>query len=564
MTVSSVMQEVSLHNTRDLILKVPFLKRQEGDGRDEIWIGRIAIALHTQHYIAGDYITKQGEAGFDMFFIVSGKVDVFVNDRKVVSFFDGAYLGEVALICTILRTATVQAAIPSMLYRLNCQDFRDILEEFPDMKRRIDLLAEERDAVIKQAEQNRSLKVLGMFETGLLFNSNIPNWKHNRKLLIESVARPRFLRCLAPKINDALTPLLTLLSELDESKTPVLANVLFGSISLDVIIDILFSENRRAAESYLQGLVQQQPPPVDRLLTLVHAVTESTVFFLQTPPLLWKYLPLFRSTVARHKHHIQEWNTLVASMIQEKSDSIPEADNPDSAPQSPVEGQDLVTILCQTKNVSEMWFQDSIQIVKEAIGGGTDTSSNTMSFLTYELARHPAVAEQVFQEICNVAGDDAPLDSTHMDHLPFLEACIYETLRLHSVAQLTTRRLTQDFALSDTIVLKKDAEVFVGIQMTQGMPENWGDALEFRPERFVEERKEKEDGPLGLGFKYAPFGGGIRKCPGEALAMLEMKLVMGSLIRRFKFVLAEPNKQLAVKDSLTLECQELPIFFERR
>ncbi|KAJ3066927.1 Potassium voltage-gated channel sub H member 7 [Podochytrium sp. JEL0797] len=154
MTVSSVMQEVSLHNTRDLILKVPFLQRQEGDGRDEIWIGRIAIALHAQHYIAGDYIIKQGEAGFDMFFIVSGKVDVFVNDKKVVSFFDGAYLGEVALICTILRTATVQAAIPSILYRLNCRDFREILNEFPDMKRQIDLLAEERDAVIKQAEEN--------------------------------------------------------------------------------------------------------------------------------------------------------------------------------------------------------------------------------------------------------------------------------------------------------------------------------------------------------------------------------------------------------------------------
>ncbi|KAJ3298601.1 Potassium voltage-gated channel sub H member 7 [Rhizoclosmatium sp. JEL0117] len=151
----SLRAEVSLHNSRDLILKVPFLKRQENDGRDEIYIGRIATKLRAQHYIAGDYITKQGESGFDMFFIVSGKVDVFVGSKKVVSLFDGAYIGEVALITKILRTATVQAAVPSVLYRLTYNDFHEILSEFPDVKEKIDRLAQERENVIKNTEHRR-------------------------------------------------------------------------------------------------------------------------------------------------------------------------------------------------------------------------------------------------------------------------------------------------------------------------------------------------------------------------------------------------------------------------
>ncbi|KAJ3031009.1 UNVERIFIED_CONTAM: Potassium/sodium hyperpolarization-activated cyclic nucleotide-gated channel 2 [Siphonaria sp. JEL0065] len=145
----SLKAEICLHNTRDLILKVPFLKRNVGDGRDDLFIGRIATALQPKHYIPGDYVTKQGDVGNDMFFILSGKVDVFVNGNKVVSLDDGAYLGEVALITGGLRTASVMAAAPSELYRLTQADFKRILDEFLDMKMNIEKLASDRQQVIK-------------------------------------------------------------------------------------------------------------------------------------------------------------------------------------------------------------------------------------------------------------------------------------------------------------------------------------------------------------------------------------------------------------------------------
>ncbi|KAJ3026735.1 UNVERIFIED_CONTAM: hypothetical protein HDU68_005161 [Siphonaria sp. JEL0065] len=115
------------------------------DGRDEIFIGRIATALRAQYYVTGDYITKQGDSGHDMFFILSGKVDVFVNGIRVISLYDGAYIGEVALISKVLRTATVQASAPCVLYRLTFNEFHEILSEYPDMREMIDGLARERD-----------------------------------------------------------------------------------------------------------------------------------------------------------------------------------------------------------------------------------------------------------------------------------------------------------------------------------------------------------------------------------------------------------------------------------
>ncbi|KAJ3002642.1 UNVERIFIED_CONTAM: hypothetical protein HDU68_006121 [Siphonaria sp. JEL0065] len=150
--------EISMHNTRYLIEKVPFLKRDARDGRDEIFFSRVANKLHARYYIPGDCITKQGDSGLDMYFILSGKVDVAVNGKRICSLYDGAYFGEVALITKTLRTATVQASLPSVLYRLTYQDFQIIINEFPDIKDRVDGLAMEREKMIRAAEDGHARK----------------------------------------------------------------------------------------------------------------------------------------------------------------------------------------------------------------------------------------------------------------------------------------------------------------------------------------------------------------------------------------------------------------------
>ncbi|KAJ3237575.1 Potassium voltage-gated channel sub H member 7 [Chytriomyces hyalinus] len=89
----SLKAEILLQNTRKLIANVPFLKRAAGDGRDELFMGRIAAALHSINFIPGDYVTKQGDSGSNMYFILNGKAEVYVNDRHAVTLGAGAYFG---------------------------------------------------------------------------------------------------------------------------------------------------------------------------------------------------------------------------------------------------------------------------------------------------------------------------------------------------------------------------------------------------------------------------------------------------------------------------------------
>ncbi|KAJ3110529.1 hypothetical protein HDU96_006499 [Phlyctochytrium bullatum] len=145
----SLRTEIAVHNCRELIEKVPFLRRQQNDGRDEQFLGRIARSLSVGYYVAGDFIIRQGEIGTEMYFIVTGKVNILVNNNQVATFSDGAFFGEVALIANIPRTASVVAAQPSIIYRLTRNEFMDILLEFDDMRVRIDRIYQERMAKVR-------------------------------------------------------------------------------------------------------------------------------------------------------------------------------------------------------------------------------------------------------------------------------------------------------------------------------------------------------------------------------------------------------------------------------
>ncbi|KAJ3307739.1 hypothetical protein HDU76_004412 [Blyttiomyces sp. JEL0837] len=151
----SLRTELSVHNCRQLIEKVPFLRRQEHDNKDSLFFGKVASSLVACYYVKNDYVVRQGELGNDMYFIQSGSLDIVVNGTKVTTFTEGHFFGEVALIANIPRTASVRAHTASILYRLSRTDFDAILMEFDDMRLRIDRIYQERMAKVRQEQEEK-------------------------------------------------------------------------------------------------------------------------------------------------------------------------------------------------------------------------------------------------------------------------------------------------------------------------------------------------------------------------------------------------------------------------
>ncbi|MHC5729893.1 MAG: cytochrome P450, partial [Nostoc sp.] len=72
------------------------------------------------------------------------------------------------------------------------------------------------------------------------------------------------------------------------------------------------------------------------------------------------------------------------------------------------------------------------------------------------------------------------------------------------------------------------------IYLTHQRQDLYPQPKQFKPERFL----ERQYSP----YEFLPFGGGARRCPGEALALFEMKLVLATIISRYQLVLADEKR----------------------
>jgi cytochrome P450 len=176
---------------------------------------------------------------------------------------------------------------------------------------------------------------------------------------------------------------------------------------------------------------------------------------------------------------------------------------------------------------------------------GHDTTTSTVSFLLYELARHPAELEKLVHEQDQVLGGSAPDAITLERELPRLEMVMDETLRLYPPAWIGPRRAVEDFEFCGHTV-KKGSYVQYCSWASHRLPQVFEDPEAFIPERFTKERKTAL--PRGA---YIPFGGGSRICIGKRFGQTEVKAIATAILQRFRLELV-PGETMHVRQMPTL------------
>ncbi|KZT13226.1 cytochrome P450 [Laetiporus sulphureus 93-53] len=187
--------------------------------------------------------------------------------------------------------------------------------------------------------------------------------------------------------------------------------------------------------------------------------------------------------------------------------------------------------------------------MKVLIIAGYETTSICLSWCLVELCKRPDVQQKLREEVSNFAGGDPTWDQLTYN-MPFLDAVVHETLRLHPPVRETTRVAAEDtiFPLStlmttpsgeivDRVAITKGQLVTVPIQCMNTAKALWGpDAKEFRPERWLNEdgipmRAQEIQGHRHL----LTFVDGPRMCLGRGFALAEFKAVLSVLIRNYAF-----------------------------
>jgi cytochrome P450 len=152
-----------------------------------------------------------------------------------------------------------------------------------------------------------------------------------------------------------------------------------------------------------------------------------------------------------------------------------------------------------------------------------------------ELMYNSEIMSKVQKELEQVVGKGIPIQETDIPKLPYMQAVIKETFRLHpAVPFLLPRKAETDVKIGDYII-PKDAQVLVNAWVIGRDPNKWDNPNVFLPERFL----DSEIDVKGHHFELIPFGSGRRICPGLPLAIRMLPLMLGSLINCFSWKLED-------------------------
>ncbi|KAH7858974.1 hypothetical protein Vadar_030028 [Vaccinium darrowii] len=168
-------------------------------------------------------------------------------------------------------------------------------------------------------------------------------------------------------------------------------------------------------------------------------------------------------------------------------------------------------------------------IILEMFFAGSETTSSTIEWAMVELLCNPDSMRKVKEEINSIIGLDRKVEEKNMDELPYLQAVVKETLRLHPpVPLLVPRDATEDSNYMG-YEIPKNTQVLVNAWAIGRDAESWDDPLSFKPERFLGKNIEY----YGQHFELIPFGSGRRICVGFALGERVVHLALATLIQSF-------------------------------
>jgi cytochrome P450 len=171
-----------------------------------------------------------------------------------------------------------------------------------------------------------------------------------------------------------------------------------------------------------------------------------------------------------------------------------------------------------------------------AVLAGHETTATVLSWVFERVLVHPEVEARLESEL-------ATLPESALDESPYLEQVLYEVLRQRPPFALVARGVCAPWRLGEW-ELPEGVIVAPCLYLTHKRNDAFPNAKHFEPERWAGKKPDP--------FLFYPFGGGIRRCLGMAFALFEMKLIVGTVLRRARLRLAAAAPLATVRRTLTL------------
>ncbi|CAB4395406.1 unnamed protein product [Rhizophagus irregularis] len=422
---------------------------------------------------------------------------------------------------------------------------------------------------------NEGLEELGIEGKGILLNQDLKSWKYNRQFFSQAILSPKFT-------NEAIDWTNKLFNELEgywnklflkeeiikENKNKLDFAAWLLHYTNDMIIKILTGERSYSMAAYFDTLSDEKSDHplaiVDDSVKLVQALRKHLlgfIMFVNVSSFLRHYVPFFKNKADDLLQNVRFINNRLDEIIKRRRQTI------ENTPLNEPLTNDMLTSLItantsrdvnHTKTVGgealnrPMTDTEIRGIIFDGFLGGTDTTANTISFVTYYLAHNQDVKKKLIEEIDRIfQGDETrPITENDFQKLKYCEAIVKEVSRVLTIAPVFTRYINKP----DEIAGYKwpAGTVFrINADAIHYNKDYWEDPDKFNPDRWMAEGFESKK------LSFLMFGGGLRLCPGRKLAMIELVCLIALFYRKYEIDLVDMNAPLKVINGGVTACGEL-------
>lgn len=348
---------------------------------------------------------------------------------------------------------------------------------------------------------------------GLLAN-NGDEWYNMRSKAQPHLLKPKAIHSYLPQLDGAALELVEKINLVKDSQNevadllPELYKWALESISLIVL------------ETKLNCLNVDLPSGSDstRMIDAVNNIFRVWIKLEFSAFKLWRFLPL-------PSHRVFVQNMDIFSSISRKY--IHEAKARMDADQNSDREATLLETLFYKEKMDE---RDATTMITDLLLGGIDTTSHSVAFTLYQLAKHEDAQEKAYQEVCRVLPDkNVPIKPEHFTEIRYLKASVKEAMRLNPIVQATSRKLTEDIELSGYNI-PAGVLLVSNIGVPSRLEENFKNATKYQPERWLRGDNVDKINP----FASLPFSRGARSCIGKRIAEQEMWTLLIRILQNYK------------------------------
>ncbi|CAB1446767.1 unnamed protein product [Pleuronectes platessa] len=359
---------------------------------------------------------------------------------------------------------------------------------------------------------------------------NGEDWRSNRVVLNKEVISPKIMENFVPLLDevgqDFVARVHRKIKRSGQNKwTTDLSQDLF-KFALESVSSVLYGERLGLMQDYIDPEAQ-------------HFINCITLMFKTTSPMLYIPPGLLRLVGAKvWRDHVAAWDGIF-NQADRCIQNIYRQSRQETGNQQKYPGV-LARLLMQDK----LSIEDIKASVTELMAGGVDTTSITLLWTLYELARHPNLQEELRAEVAAARAESQGDLTGMLKRIPLVKGALKETLRIHPVAVSLQRYIAED-------VILQNYHIPAGTLVQLGLYAMGRDPKVFpRPEQYQPSRWLRTEMHY---FRNLSFGFGPRQCLGRRIAETEMQLFLIHMLENFRV-----EKQRHVDVQSTFELIILP------